>query len=105
MTPDMSAENENKTESCSWTPDWTWLVWMAVAVLVCLLSSGPVIWLAGRGYFRPGYPLGGTVNQVVLVVYKPVALAYNHTILHKPIGLYLHLWAPILVDRKGNTIP
>ncbi len=101
----MSAEIEEKTESCSWAPGWTWLVWMAVGVWVYLLSSGPVLWLVARGYFRPGYPLGGPVKQVVLVVYKPVTLAYNHTILHKPIGLYHHLWAPTMVDRNGNTIP
>jgi hypothetical protein len=36
----------------------------------------------------PGDPLGNAVKQVVLVVYKPLALACHHTFLHKPIGLY-----------------
>ena len=96
----MSAEMQEKTENGWRTADWTWLIWMAAGLLLYLLSSGPVYWSFARGYLR-----GGTVKEAVRVVYKPVSLAYNHTFLHRPIGRYLHLWAPALVDSNGNTIP
>ncbi len=100
----MSVELEEGTESRSWAAA-TWLIWVAGGLLVYALSSGPVLWLVARGHIRPGYPLGGAVNRLVLVIYQPLASTYHQTLLHKPIGLYYHLWAPSLVDSNGNTIP
>lgn len=79
-----------------------WLGWFGVAVLIYFLSSGPVMWMVAKGYFGAGRPLGGATQEVVADLYYPITLAYHDTFLHKPLGLYFHLWAPALVDTHGN---
>jgi hypothetical protein len=41
-------------------------------------------------------------NEFMRVFYMPWTWAYNGTPLHKPLGLYLHLWLPKHFDKKGD---
>jgi hypothetical protein len=67
-------------------------VWAFVAVMVYVLSSGPVMnaVLSIRSVWR------------VVVIYRPLGWAYWHTPLRKPLGMYWHLWLPGLYDRNGE---
>jgi hypothetical protein len=97
----MCADVKGQTKSREWG-SVNWLGWFGAVVLVYFLSSGPVGRMAAKGHFGPGRPLGGAVKDVAVDLYYPITLAYHDTFLHKPIGLYLHLWAPTIVDATGN---
>ena len=56
--------------------------------------------VSGKRNISNGHP----VAQVLRVVYGPVEWAYAKTLLHKPMGLYHHLWVPGVIDRQGNII-
>ena len=70
----------------------SYVIWAFVAVMVYVLSSGPVMnaVLSIRGVWR------------VVVIYRPLGWAYWHTPLRKPLGMYWHLWLPGLYDRDGE---
>ncbi len=36
--------------------------------------------------------------------YVPLGWVYRNTPLHKPLGIYYHLWLPKYFDAKGNLI-
>ena len=36
-------------------------------------------------------------------IYAPVGWAYESTLLHKPIGMYLHFWTPKLMDSTAMS--
>ncbi len=45
-----------------------------------------------------------SITKFLAAFYKPLGWAYNKTLLHKPLGLYYHLWIPSVIDSKGNII-
>ena len=65
--------------------------------MVYVLSSGPVCRYAGLYAFH-GYRIFGIVD----VIYKPVWEVYWNTPLHKPLGMYWHLWKPALFLANGK---
>ena len=65
-----------------------------VAVLLYVMSSG----LAWRSV--PGTGIG---PRLLDTVYRPLVWSYQYTPLHKPIGMYWHLWQPELFLKNGNT--
>jgi hypothetical protein len=69
----------------------SYVLWAFVAVMVYVLSSGP----ATR--------LFGDQSAVLTVIYFPVAVLYNETPLHKPLGLYLHWWYPKGFTSDGDV--
>jgi hypothetical protein len=65
-------------------------------LLLYFLSFGPVRLLTSQ----VGSP--SMIEHVEAVVYYPWELAYVRTPLHKPLGLYMHLWCPRSFDQAGN---
>jgi hypothetical protein len=70
--------------------------WLAVIFVAYILSAGPVAMMDGRGC------LGFTTSRAVSLFYKPFALFYEHTFLHRPLGMYLHLWSGNQYDDEGD---
>jgi hypothetical protein len=60
------------------------VLWPCVVVILYVLSAGPVLKLKDKNLIK------GTKKW--LVVYEPVIWVYDNTFLHKPLGLYFHLW-------------
>ena len=73
------------------------VVWGFVVVAIYALSFGPVRLMGVKGM----YPL--STKRVVNRVYAPWTWAYNHTLLHKPLGMYLHLWCPEIYEPNGES--
>ena len=74
----------------------SYVLWAFVAVMVYVLSSGP--WM--RGYWYSGRssklePLG--------IIYWPLDWLWGTTLLHKPLGIYWHLWCPKFFDRNSDV--
>jgi TPR repeat protein len=81
--------SENK--SVNW---WGFLLWAFVFLLLYALSAGPFMmsWEKGK-VSRKG---------VFASLFLPVGWAYKHTPLHRPLGMYFHLWAPKMYYESGE---
>ncbi len=78
-----------------------WIIVPVIFVVLYFLSVGPVmLWVRSR--LAVGAPPQSL--SVIVTVYGPMEWLYDHTPLHKPIGIYLHLWIPDKFDSKGNEI-
>src|SRR5262245_57269326 len=76
------------------------LLWPFVILLIYLLSLGPV-W---KFLKRASVPNASSVVGTVLKgIYWPWGWVYLHTPLRKPLGLYMHVWAPDDFDAKGEV--
>jgi len=73
---------------------WGFVVWPVVAVVLYLLSTGPVLLLAHKRL----------VSRGLLVVYEPVLIASDWHVVGKPICLYFHLWIPDVIDIHGKGV-
>jgi len=72
-------------------------VWPTVILVLYVLSLGPVRFMGVRGM----YPL--STKRVMNHIYAPLTWAYNNTLLHRPLGMYLHLWCPEIYERNGES--
>ena len=72
----------------------SYVLWALVAVIVYVLSSGPVFWTAGRL----------NLTDKIRPVYYPLVSAYEHSAFRKPLGIYWHLWWPNAWDKNGEII-
>ena len=70
-------------------------VWGFGIVVLYFLSAGPVWFMESKGT---------RLHGIVWRIYAPWDWAYLNTPLHKPLGLYMHLWRPGLYDRSGNLV-
>jgi hypothetical protein len=61
---------------------------------------GPVMKITNKIYIYNPHPAPWFFTSF----YKPLEWAYYNTLLHKPLGLYYHLWIPSTIDNKGNII-
>jgi hypothetical protein len=87
--PGITAPTERKSR------DWPSLIlWPFAILLLYVLSAGPVAMLNSRAVISD--------NNFVEVFYCPVIWAYMDTPLHKPLGMYLHLWDPGRFDNDGD---
>lgn len=77
---------------------WGWLVWSCLFLALYVLSVGPVVMIAGRKKPVPHFAARIAVRRF----YAPLGWVYETKLFHKPLGKYLHLWAPALYDRNGN---
>jgi hypothetical protein len=75
-----------------------WLCWLGAAVILYVLSSGPFWLMADKKIIRMGTPAW----RAAQIVYYPLDWVYAYSLLHKPIGMYWHFWAPGRFDAKGN---
>jgi hypothetical protein len=79
---------------------WIWLCWLGVAVMLYVLSLGPVVMMVQKGFISPAIP----ENKFVRTFYYPIEWAGKKIPMLKHLmGKYLHLWAPKLYDRKGYS--
>ena len=69
--------------------------WLFVILVLYFLSSGPVVMMYEKGVI--------TGDSKLLQLYDPLDWFYEETPLHKPIGMYFHLWAPKHIDENGET--
>jgi hypothetical protein len=74
----------------------SYVVWAFVAVMVYVLSSGPVMSWA---YYKE---LTSKATNIIGIIYFPLAWAYESPLLHKPLGLYWHMWCPEYIDKNGD---
>ena len=74
------------------------VIWVFVAVVVYVLSFGPILRLGRAGVFS------ASVNRWLESFYEPLVYAYDSTLLHIPLGLYLHVWNPDLVNSSGEPV-
>ncbi|EEF62109.1 hypothetical protein [Pedosphaera parvula] len=76
---------------------WRRFIWWPFATLfIYFLSAGPIAMLDGRGV------LSITNCEPVIAFYKPFGWAYDHTALHKPLGIYLHLCSSNQYNENGD---
>jgi hypothetical protein len=69
----------------------SYVVWAFVAVMVYVLSSGPV-----AKFHSPRH------RVLVAYAYIPLTWLYFMTPLKKPLGVYWHVWLPGEFDRNGE---
>jgi hypothetical protein len=72
----------------------SYALWAGVIILLYGLGLGFSVRMVGKG--------GWQAPTWIVSLYSPVNWAYNNTLLHKPLGLYLHLWCPQHFDTKGE---
>jgi hypothetical protein len=72
-----------------------YVVWAAGILVLYVLSIGPVTLMWRRDFLPP-------TSTFLWNVYSPLRWAYLKTPLHRPIGMYLHLWDPLSCDKKGE---
>ncbi len=75
--------------------NWGWIVWPCVILILYVLSSGPLIMLSQKELIPQD-------NGFLTKFYSPLRWAYNETPMHKPLGMYFHLWAPKFIDKNGD---
>lgn len=96
----MNAEAQEASARSSKDLIWVCLCWLALIVALYVLSIGPVMKITDKMNISNPHP----VARFFTTFYKPLELAYAKTLLHKPLGLYYHLWIPGSIDSKGNII-
>lgn len=84
-----STATEEK-DSHSWP---AWVVWPSVILVLYVLSVGPFVMLNDKGKISH--------SNFFETLYWPLAWAYLQTPLHKPLGMYLHLWSKHF-DKNGD---
>ena len=94
----MNGEAQEEHEESSRGLVWVWLCWLGAVLMFYVLSSGPVVMLQSKKVIRENSPYFDFFGKV----YSPLNWVYLNTALHKPLGIYWHLWAPRFVDNKGN---
>src|ERR1700733_15163011 len=80
------------------------ILWPFVILLLYFLSFGPFWLILEKGRINAANQFE-PVNQFVLEFYGPLQWAYDETPLHRPLGMYLHLWASSLFDKNGDFTP
>lgn len=71
------------------------ILWPVMILCLYVFSLGPVAMMDEKGLIT-------TRNSYYFQIYLPLFWVYEATPLHKPLGLYLHLWAPKNFDKNGN---
>lgn len=97
----MNDEVEEKPQPRLRGDGWLWLCWLGVAVTLYVLSLGPVMTMVQNRFIS----LGSPTHEALGTFYQPVEWTNRKIpLLEHPIGVYLHLWAPKIFDRKGDRI-
>lgn len=78
--------------------NWGFIVWPLVVLALYALSYGPYQKIVVRRSIPWEPPFSANM-------YSPLGWIYWKTPLHKPLGMYLHLWSPKDFDAKGNEVP
>lgn len=94
----MNDKTQDGQERSSRGVVWVWVCWLAVILVLYVLSSGPAAMMEAKGLTIRDAPLCRFLDSA----YSPLSWAYQHTPLQKPLGMYWHLWTPANVDIHGN---
>ena len=86
----IDGEVKDRPERSSRDLFWLWLCWLGVAVMLYVLSSGPVMMAYDKLHIRDG----SSADQVLEILYGPMFWVARNTLLQKPLVMYWHLWAP-----------
>jgi hypothetical protein len=74
------------------------VVWPVVIFTLYALSYGPVERNQEKKHKNAWF------LQLSAGMYVPLGWVYRMTPLHKPMGMYYHLWLPKYFDAKGDLI-
>lgn len=96
----MGDEAEKEAESKKSAGILDVLVWLGMILAVYVLSVGPVVKVYDG---KKAIPPNSKLDRFVDVFYAPLEWAYMRTPLHKPLGMYLHLWSNRF-DRNGDLL-
>ncbi len=77
--------------------NWGFILWPLVILILYVLSFGPIMLMMDKGRISSN-------SKLEQKIYKPWFWAYHNTPLHKPMGMYLHLWTPHLFDKDGRAM-
>ena len=80
---------------------WKWVIGLVVLGVLYVLSSGPLVVMATKGYFGKSNSFTG---RMFITAYRPLRFAYRHTPLRMPLGMYWHVWLPKSFDSDGEPI-
>ncbi len=69
------------------------ILWPAVILLLYVFSFGPVGMMTDKGFIS-------YTHYSLWKFYEPLNWAYVKTPLHKPLGMYFHLWQPETFDKN-----
>ena len=83
---DMEKDGESEESQKGGFPLATVALWAAVVIILYVLGSGPIVMLVEKRTLSP------QAQTFVGTIYAPVSWACEETPLHRPIGIYLHLW-------------
>jgi hypothetical protein len=75
------------------------IAWPFVILFLYVFSFGPMQMILDANRLNP------SVEDALKAVYHPMWPAYVKTPLHKPLGIYLHLWLPDQIDKNGDALP
>ncbi len=84
----MGAQSEEREDSRSHGGAGVWAFWLGVAVLVYVLSVGPVVLVLDKMRWLNRPATEAALNKV----YAPLVWAHEHTPLRKPLDWYIALW-------------
>lgn len=101
MNMDDAIHNDRISTSKSFA--WAWILWLALAICLHVLGSGPARLLLRRKLIAQG----SLAHHLMSTFYSPLDWADRKPVFtQKPLRDYLHLWVPDLYDNKGNyTLP
>jgi hypothetical protein len=89
MTPD-----ETTTEEKSGRSYWGFVIWPVVAVMVYVLSSGPLMLAMHKRLIGPW----------ALCIHRPLKDVIDYTPLDKAYYMYIHFWIPDVMDIHGKPL-
>lgn len=70
-------------------------LWAGVILVLYVLSLGPFLTMERKKVWQ-------SRPAVFRSLYRPLIWGYRETPLHKPLGVYLHLWLPQEYDKTGD---
>jgi hypothetical protein len=94
----MNGEPQDGMERSFRSAGWGWILWSGLVLVSYVLSTGPITMLEERKLIYSNTP----PHRLLTILYGPVGWAYCETPLHKPLGMYWHLWTPNAIDINGN---
>lgn len=94
----MEEKAEKATEGKKSTGVMGLLGWLGMILVVYVLSAGPVVRMFDKGMI----PLNSKEEKFLQRFYRPLDWAYSKTPLHKPLGMYGHLWSDKF-DSNGEV--
>jgi hypothetical protein len=104
--PAIAAPGEDK-HSINWG---AFIFWPFVILILYVLTFGPVmrfgsVLMVVVARNKGSIYISDPRNRFSEKFYAPLGWAYNKTPLHKPLGMYMHLWLPRCFDKNGDAPP